>query len=335
MASIQPASKGFRAFVHVNGVRDSKVLPTKRDAKLWANERELELRNLASIPKGQQHTLRDALRRYSEEESPKKKGARWEQIRLKAFEKYFLPLDKAIGEVTSTDIAVFRDSRLRTISSPSVRRELAVLASVFEVAKLEWGWITTNPCRDVRKPPTKRHRERVYEWWEVKRMLRVMGYAKRSRVASTYQAVAVCWLLALRTGMRASELCELEWSRTFEGHCVLEDTKNGDRREVPFSSKARRLIRQMKGWDDKLVFGLKAASLDAIFRRMRERAELEGFTFHDARHTAATMIADTVDPATGARMDPLTLCKIFGWRDMNRALTYFNPSVEALASKLG
>lgn len=335
MASIQAASKGYRAFVQLMGVRDSKVFATKRDAKLWANDREAEIRNAAVKPKGEQFTLRQALHKYSEEVSPTKKGVRWEQVRLKAFEKYFLPLDKMIGEVSTPDIAVFRDSRLRQVSAASVLRELTLLASVFEMARLEWQWITTNPCRDVKRPPAKRHREKVYQWWEIKRMLREMGYARNKKVASTYHAVAVCWLTAMRTGMRASELCELEWSRVNVGHCILEDTKNSDMRAVPFSKRAVRLIEQMRGWDSELVFGLKAASLDAIFRRMRVRAGLSGFTFHDSRHFAATLIANTVDPKTGARMDQLTLCKIFGWRDPKNALVYFNPSVQSLTAKLG
>ena len=83
----------------------------------------------------------------------------------------------------------------------------------------------------------------------------------------------------------------------------------------------------MRGWDDELVFGLKAASLDALFRRYRVQAGLEGFTFHDSRHTAATMLAKKVDV--------LTLCKIFGWKDTKQSLTYYNPTSSSIAALLG
>lgn len=86
--------------------------------------------------------------------SPKKRGERWEQIRLAAFEGYRLPLDMPIGRVTAQHIADFRDTRGAKVGPASVLRELALLSSVFETARLEWGWVTSNPCRDIRNPPT-------------------------------------------------------------------------------------------------------------------------------------------------------------------------------------
>jgi len=83
----------------------------------------------------------------------------------------------------------------------------------------------------------------------------------------------------------------------------------------------------MRGWDDDLVFGLKTASLDALFRKYRGRAGLEGFTWHDTRHTAATMLS--------RRVDVLTLCKIFGWANTTQALTYYNPTADSIADMLG
>ncbi|AKQ59688.1 Phage integrase family protein [Bordetella hinzii] len=83
----------------------------------------------------------------------------------------------------------------------------------------------------------------------------------------------------------------------------------------------------MKGWDDDFVFGLKTASLDALFRKYRERAGLEGFTFHDTRHTAATMISK--------KIDVLDLCKMFGWTDPKMAMVYYNPHASSIAARLG
>lgn len=158
-------------------------------------------------------------------------------------------------------------------------------------------------------------------------MLRAMGYSKRSRVASTSQAVAVCFLVALRSGMRAGELCGLTWVNVHDQHCYLPITKNGNPREVPLSTKARRAIEQMRGWDNALVFGLKSGSLDALFRKYRSRAGLSGFTFHDSRHTAATMLA--------RKIDVLDLCKAFGWSDPKMAMRYYNPHVSTIAARLG
>ncbi len=328
MASIRPTAKGgYRAFVHVKGHRDSKTFYTKRDAQTWARQREIELLNLATKPLALNYTLREAITKYSEEVSEHKKGKRWEQVRLKAFERYFLPLDKPLGEVTSDDIELFRDSRLKSVSGPSVRREISLLSSIFTVAKLDWKWGNENPCRDLRLPKLNPHRERVLEWWEIKRMLRGLGYAPGKKVANTYQAVGVCLLLALRTGMRAGELCGMVWSNMRPSHYYLPDTKNGTPRKVPLSSQAKRLIATLEGWRKVSVLGVSAQSLDTIFRRIRDREGLTGFTFHDSRHTAATMMAK--------KFSPLELCKVFGWKDPKMALVYFNPTVDELAARLG
>jgi integrase len=82
----------------------------------------------------------------------------------------------------------------------------------------------------------------------------------------------------------------------------------------------------MRGFHDVLVFGVEAASLDTLFRRHRAKAELDGFTFHDTRHTAATRMAQV--------LHVLDLCKAFGWTDTKRALTYYNPTGSDIAARL-
>lgn len=327
MASIQKTAAGYRAQVKTLGVRDSKLFPTRREAVAWGAAREAEIKTKAETPKGQQHTLRDALRKYAEEVSPTKRGERWELVRLAAFEAYRLPLDTKIGSVTPTDIATYRDSRGAKVGPGSVLRELTLLSSVFEAARRDWGWVDANPCKEIRKPTEARHRERTMHWREMRAMLRQMGYRRAGRVTSTGQAVGMCMLLALRTGMRAGELCALTWEHVHATHVHLPITKNGKARDVPLSSRARRVIKRMRGWDEELVFGLKTASLDALFRKYRDRAGLSGFTWHDTRHTAATMLSKKVDV--------LTLCKVFGWSETRQALTYYNPTASSIARMLG
>lgn len=326
MASIQKTAKGYRAQIKLAGVRDSETFPTRREAVEWAARREGAIRDQATKPLGDLHTLRQALRKYSDEVSPHRKGERWEQVRLAAFESYLLPLDLPISKVTAQHAAAFRDARSKKIGPSSVLRELSLLASVFEAARLEWEWVDVNPCRGIRKPSKGKHRDRVISMSEVRAMLREMGYSRRGRVASTGQAVASC-MLALRTGMRAGELCGLTWANVHDQHAHLPDTKSDRPRNVPLSTRALSILARMRGWDDELVLGLSSASLDALFRKYRKRAELDGFTFHDTRHTAATMISK--------KIDVLDLCKMFGWTDPKMAMVYYNPHASSIAARLG
>lgn len=325
MASILPVPSGFRAAVSVNGTRDTKQFRTKREAQAWASARETELRTLPPADPIDRHTLLDAFDKYTEEVAPGHKGERWETIRLAMFARQ-LPVKKKIRQITSTDIAEWRDARLKTVAASSVLREMKLLNSVFEVARKEWRWIGINPVQDVRRPRAPEHRERTITLREILGMLRALGHRRKKRVTSMHQAVAVLFLVALRTGMRASELCNLTWDRVHPVFARLDDTKTDVPRDVPLTPKAKRLIEMMRGWDEEKVFGISSATLDTVFRRYRDRAGLNGFTFHDSRHTAATWIA--------RKVDVLDLCKIMGWKSTKMALVYYNPTVSDLADRM-
>ena len=322
MASVYQTRSGFRAQVFVNGARRSKVFRTKREALAWGAALETELRK--EKPPEDQHTLGEAFDRYAREVSPGHKGLRWEELRLARFAEDFDP-NLGIGRLTTADIAAWRDRRLRDVSPGTVLRELKLLGSVFEVARREWQWVSTNPVRDVRKPKAPEHRSRVIAWWEIRRMVAAMGYRPGQKVRSVSEAGAVAFLLALRTGMRAGELMSLTWENVHEKHCRLPATKTTPR-NVPLTRKAKRLLEAMKGWDPALVFGVAPSTLDALFRRYRARAGLEGFTFHDSRHTAATWAA--------RKLDVLDLCKAFGWSNPKMAMIYYNPSAADIARRL-
>ena len=319
---VKTAQGTWRVQLEIKGTRDSATLPTKREAIEWAQRRTLELRD--SRPVGQRTTLLAVLRQYAEEVSPNKRGNSKEAIRLKAFESQPLPLSKPISEVQPTDLSAWRDARLRVNARGSVLRDISLLSSVFEAARRDWGYITVNPMSDVRKPANPDHRDRVIAGWEIRGMLRGLGHAKA--VSTVRQSVAYCFLLALSTGMRAGELCGMQWSDVYETHVHLPMTKNGKSRDVPLTPVAQRILARMRGWDDDSVFGLTPQTLDAMFRKYRGKAGLSGFVFHDSRHTAATKLAK--------RLHVLELCKMFGWSDPKMAMVYFNPDVTDLARKL-
>ena len=313
--------------IEVAGVRDSGTFDTKREADAWAARRATELRAGKAGQLGSVKTLRDALRRYAQEVSPTKKGEVFELRRLAAFESAAhapLPVDKRLDEVTSDDLGRWRDARLKVTARGSVLRDMTLLSAVLETARREWRWASTNALRDVRRPQQPDHREVLITGPQIRQMLRAMGWCgKPTRTVS--QAVGCAFLVALQTGARAGELCALTWADVAADHFAIRDGKTG-KRDVPLVASTRRVIELMRGFDDVLVFGLQAPTLDALFRKYRQRAGLEGFTFHDARHTAATRLAQ--------RLHVLDLCRVFGWANTSRALTYYNPTAADIARRL-
>ena len=326
MASIQKTAKGYRAFLYVNGARESKQFATKREATAWAAVRETELRTTAVQAPEDKHTFGDAVREYVRTVSPTKRGQRWEQIRAEAMLKDAnFPSGVIMRNLTTTHFAEWRDARVRQVQAGTVLREIAFLSAVMECARIEWKWISHNPLKEIRKPKAPDHREVTISPSQVRAMLAAMHYSPARPVRTVAQSVAVCFLVALRTGMRAGELSGLTWDRVNADYCVLPLTKTIPRK-VPLTRKAVRLIDKMRDYDPVLVFGLNSRSLDANFRKYRERAGFDSFTFHDARHTAATMLS--------RKLDVMDLCRMFGWTNTTMALRYYNPSASSIAGIL-
>lgn len=325
MASIKPYKDKWRAQLYVAGVRDSATFRLKREAEAWAVARKAEILAEKDQPAAVRIPLRQALERYRDEVSPGKRGGGWEVLRINAMIRWgSLPLDLPIGEVGTPHLAAWRDSRSREVAPGTVLREVSLLSAFFTKARKEWKLIAVNPISDMDKPEEPEHREVVISWSQIRRQLKAMKY-RRGPCKSATQAGSMAFLLALRTGMRAGEICRLTWARVRGDYCELPITKTKPR-NVPLEPKAMRIIESMRGWDDELVFGISPQTLDSLFRRCRNKAEMSGFTFHDSRHTAATWLA--------VKLDVLTLCKMFGWKNPQQAMVYYNPTASAIAKRL-
>lgn len=325
---VQTKSGKWKIQVQVNGRREAATLPTRKEAELWAARRRLELAATTQGRAGEVYSLGEAFRKYAAEISPGHKGARWEQIRLAAFTRQQLPITLPLAQVTPQHIVHWRQQRLTKVGPSSVRREMSLLGSVFTAARREWGWIQNSPMADVRRPPDGPGRKVVLTKMQIKRMLRALGY-RRQRPQTMRQVIAHMMLLGLRTGMRSGEMEGLTWDHVYDTYVHLPETKNGRARDVPLSRKARPIIARMHGWDDKRVFPISAQSRDALWRAARDKAGLEGFVFHDLRHTAATWIGR--DVGRPGRLSFPQFVAVFGWRDPRMAVRYVNPDATELA----
>lgn len=326
MASIQKTDKGYRAQIKLNGIRESQCFRTLREAKAWADARTYEITEAGKKPRREAITIAEVLKKYLAEVSPTKRGLGWERIRITAmlndpnFES-----DKLLSELTPEMVARWRDSRLKEVKPGTVLREIGLLSSIMDTCIREWGLADQNPVKQIRKPKKPAHRDLLYTWRQIRAILKATGYRHKGNVRTVAQSVGMCFLVALRTGMRAGELTGLTWDRVYSDHVYLPVTKT-TKRNVPLAAKSIRLIERMRGYDPLLVFGINPQSLDANFRKYRTRAGIDGMTFHDSRHYAATQMA--------RKVDVLTLCKILGWTNPKQALVYYNPTVSDLARML-
>jgi integrase len=329
MPTIRKRDTGFQAIVRLVGFpQESQIFDSKSKASAWGYAKEAELR---AMRKGvAKATLQDTIDRYRKEVCPEMKSGANVSLRLKSLSSTpgLLPVLRQVNEVTAADLSRFRDIRAAQVKPATVLKELAILSGVFESARRDWGTILVNPLSDVKKPPQPPARKRLFTDSEVTGVLNQLGYQPIGKPESMGQQAGLALLLALETAMRASEMLGLEWGRVFldKRFVTLEETKNGDARDVPLSKVAVALLERMKGVDSEMVFTLKPAVLDVVFRRARDKLKLKDLHFHDSRATAVTRLAQKLSIHELARM--------IGHRDLSSLLIYFRKSAQDMAGQL-
>ena len=319
MASIRKLAKGYRAEVARRGVRTSKTFATKTEAKDWAARQEHTILNAKALQSSK--PFGDVLDRYAREVSPAKRGARWEILRIERFRlEAFAKV--GIGDLRASDFAAWREARLKQVGPGSVRREMVLLSAVLTVARKEWGLIQDSPMTDVRKPTAPPARDRLVTPDELDRLAISAGADLTKSTARAFHA----FLFAIETAMRAGEIVGLTWDRVNLAQRVadLPMTKNGTARQVPLSTEAVRLLQALPHADP--IFALRSAQLDALWRKVRDRAGIEGLTFHDSRAEAVTRLAKKVDV--------LTLSRITGHRNISMLTVYYRETIADIAKKL-
>lgn len=326
MASIRQRGSGWQARVTRRGFpAEVKSFRTRQEAETWARSIEVEIDKglYQSRTSAERTTLADILQRYAEEVTPGKKGARDEAIRLNAMRANRLG-KFALANLTPAAVARFRDERLQSVSAGTVLRDLALLSSVLNHARREWGFPIENVAQAVRKPRQPQGRERLLtEAEELAFLDAAMPLGRRSPWLRPIVVVA------LETAMRRGELLALRWEHvSLDKRTVqLLDTKNGSRRVVPLSPRAVEVLRALPRSLDGRVFPISEPALHLRFKRACDRAGIVGLHFHDLRHTATTRLAERLS-------NVVELSAVTGHRSLQMLKRYYHPSAERLAEKL-
>ena len=330
MASIQKTASGWRVQIDRRGVRLSRTFPVKAAATAWAIQQEKAILD-GDVSKWPLKTVSQALARYGDEVSAKKRGHATELKRLSAFQRDFPQLAaKTFHDLSPADVAAWRDARLLKVTPGSVQRDINLLRNVWAVAVREWQWAPDNPWSRVKPPGENPPRDRLMSWREIRRLLRRCGFQTGVRPRTGQELVAWTLLVALRTGMRASEVLGLTGETvdlerrvvTLTTHKTVEKV---GRRQVPLTPQAVRVLRVI--WREGQILPLSAAMLDALFRKLRDQVLLSDLHFHDSRATALTHLS--------RRVDVMTLARISGHKDLKTLLrVYYRETAEQISERL-
>lgn len=302
----------------------SRTFSYKEDAEKWVRdlERAADTGGMVDRREAEKNTLDDILRRYKTEVTPSKKSADIESVKIDVILKDATLPKLKMSAVTSSAVASWRDRRLKQVSGATVNREIDVLSTVFNHARREWDVHVENPIPLIKRPDKARARDRRFSAEEEAYLLAALTGGERLADGTFSKGARNPWLLplvklAIETAMRRGELLSLIWENVDlkRQTAHLPDTKNGDPRTVPLSTRAVAILTELplpeiddEGRDAAeplrtgAVFPTTALALRKGFARAIERAQeqyradcqqakrrpvagfLEDVHFHDTRH---------------------------------------------------
>ena len=324
MPTIRKRGAKWQAQVRLGGCNpQSKSFTYKSDAVRWAQESERALENGTHPSQNAKldEMLAQLLARYLEVETPTKKGADIEAVRLRRLMVHPV-LKLSIGKLEPSIFAAYRDSRLKEVSGDTVLRELSLLQSVIEVAIRDWGYpIAANPVRGVRKPKPGKARTRRLQPGEEAELLSAAEQARNKLLKPMIQ-------FALETAMRRGEILSLKWEYLTPGRdlALIPETKNGHPRTIPLTDKAKRVIEKLNGQAEYL-FPMTPNAFRLAWGRMMRRCEIDDLRFHDLRHEAVSRFFER-----GLSIPEVAL--ISGHRDPRMLFRYTHLKPEDVAAKL-
>lgn len=231
-------------------------------------------------------TFRQMSGLYLENYSKTNKSSYWrDEIFLRHTNAYFG--DLALEEITPLHIENYKAKRKEEVSDSTVNRELAFIRQVFNKA-IAWRKTDSNPMKDVKFFKEPQGRTRYLEKDEIDKLLKACIPTLRPIV-----------ITAFNTGMRKEEILSLKWDQVDLNHNIITlcKTKNGETRHVYVNSYMHEMLENLKKKaKQEYVFTSSqgrryAKKMRSVFCNAIKKAGLEGFRFHDLRHTFASHMA--------------------------------------------
>jgi integrase len=211
-------------------------------------------------------------------------------------------------------IAVVLEGTEKANKPATINRHIATIKHMFTKA-VEWEMVEEDVLKRVRKVkmlPENNKRLRYLSKEECQQLIETCSGNLKAIVTT-----------ALNTGMRRGEIFSLTWDQVDlrHGFILLEETKNGERREIPINETLRHVLEELPRRIDggKVFFNAATGNgyetISKPFARACRLAQIVGFRFHDLRHTFASQLVM-------AGIDLTTVKELLGHKTLAMTLRY-------------
>jgi len=272
-------------------------------------------------------------------------------------------MSQRLDAITGRDLDQIRTGWMQSGNKPStVNRKMGSISGVFSRA-VEWEYIDAHPmdrlkalkvdsmglvryldgdetkrlreALDARQDEARAERESANKW-RADRGKELMPSLLHIPFTDHLKPLV---LVSLNTGMRRGELFDLKWSAVnFQTKTITvagATTKTSDTRHIPMNKET---VAVLEGWKkqagkSRYVFpsqeGGRLEDVKSAWLKLLERAEIEGFRWHDMRHDFASRLVMAGVPLNTVR-------DLLGHADIKMTLRYAHlaPGTKAAAVEL-
>ncbi|MER8648956.1 site-specific integrase [Mesorhizobium sp. M0586] len=294
----------------------------RSDAVCWVQATELEIEREGLIPDRsilKTSTLADLLARYRDAISPAKRGhLNMERWVLERFLRHPMAQLK-LSELRREHLQEWCDGRLEEVSASTVRRQLAILSHLFEIASSIWRIPIENLTRKLVIPVFSDRRQRRLTAAEGAQLLVAVRASRNPHLLPIL-------LLAKETSMRRGELLALRWDQIGKDHIFIRTSKNGESRTIALSNTAIAILDSVAKIEER-VFPISPSALSQAWRRLAKRAGVNDLRFHDLRHEAISRFFEL--GLTAPEVQSMS-----GHKDMRMLYSYAHANRLVVLSKL-
>lgn len=227
-----------------------------------------------------------------------------------------------VNEQVATDFII---ERLKTVAVSTVQREVFLMQGFFNKLRYldneTWKRIKANPFKEsdksLLKSVTKKRKRRLSNDEEIK-LFKALKECKNPEMIEIFG-------MALSTGMRRGEILELKWSNIKEHVIEVEQAKAGAR-EVVLNSDAKAILEiANKRKKNEQIFHYTPDGFATNWDRVKKRANIENFRFHDCRREFISRLIETIS-------NPMAIAEMTTLKDVNHIEKYYLEPLRAEAA---
>ena len=295
MPTIRKRGKIWYLDYRIDGKRVKRSIgPSKRVAELELKKIEVQLSQGDLKPPPQKKNLIEffeELKKYIEVNKNQKTKIRYLEV-LNHFKEFLKDYPGIIhlGQINSRIMEEYKQTRIEKVAPKTVNFELGTIGHFFNLA-MKFNYISKNPVSDVEKLRLQQKTPRYFSEEEIKLILENCG-----------ERLYPIFLTFLYTGLRKSELINLEWADIDLKNRVLKvhikdfwEPKFGSARVIPINSKLYEVMSnlEMKSiWVFSTQSGLQVRHLRRELLRICDRLGIRNVTLHTFRHTFASHLLE-------------------------------------------